>query len=178
MNDTNDAEAISRAAQGVQAAGAAARRLGEQAGRAGADAVKQARDVGDEARTTGASLAGDAGEHLQSAAESGKNSLADQIDHAARALHRSGTELEDQQDWAAHLVERGAAELGSLAETLRSNDLRGLMRGLQDLANRQPALFTGASLAAGFALARVGRVAVSEMSKGDLPHLPETVHGQ
>jgi hypothetical protein len=47
------------------------------------------------------------------------------------------------------------------------------MGSLQDLARRQPALFAGASLAAGFALARVGRVAVAGASQADLPKLPE-----
>ena len=52
------------------------------------------------------------------------------------------------------------------------------MGGLQDLAQRQPALFAGASLAAGFALARVGRIAVAGASKDDLPKMPEVQLGQ
>jgi len=76
-------------------------------------------------------------------------------------VHRSGEQLEGHQDWVAHLVERGAAELGSMATTLRKNDLQGLLGELGSLARRQPALFVGASMAAGFALARVGRLAVS-----------------
>ena len=64
-------------------------------------------------------------------------------------------------------------ELGSLASTLRTNDLQGLLGNLQDLARRQPAVFVGASLAAGFAMVRVGKVAVSGMSRADLPKMPE-----
>ena len=102
--------------------------------------------------------------------------MADQLEDVTKAVHRSGEQLEGHQDFVAHLVERGAAELSTLASTLRSNHLRGLMGNLQDLAQRQPALFAGASLAAGFALARVGKVAVAGASKADLPTMPGTDH--
>ena len=119
-------------------------------------------------------MSGTAKEQALSAVESQKESLADRIEDVAKAVHRSSEQLEGHQDFVAHLVERGAAELGILANTLRSNDLRGLLGNLQDLAQRQPALFAGASLAAGFALARVGKVAVAGASKADLPHMPGT----
>ncbi|WP_428394486.1 hypothetical protein [Lichenicoccus sp.] len=171
-------DTVTKGASSFQAAGDAARRLGEQAGQAGAQAAGHAKDFAHEAQSTGASLAGSLQGQAGSAAETGKNALADQLDDVAQAVHRSGAQLEGHQDWAAHLVERGAAELGTLASSLRRNDLHGLMNGLQDLAHRQPALFTGASLAAGFALARVGRVAVAGASKADLPKLPEVGLGQ
>ena len=178
MSDDSASDTVAKGAQSFQAAGDAARRLGQQAGQAGTKAAGQAKDLAQDARSTGADLAGSLKQQAGSAARSGKNNLADQIDDVANAVHRSGEELEGHQDWAAHLVERGAAELGTLASSLRNNDLHGLMSGLQDLAHRQPALFTGASLAAGFALARVGRVAVSGASKDDLPKLPEVGIGQ
>ncbi len=173
MSDKSTTDTIAEGAAGLQAAGEAARQVVSQARQAGGDAAGQAQELAHEAQGRVASLAGAMGERVQDAAESGKSSLADQIEDAAQAVHRSGTQLEGHQDWAAHLVERGAAELSTLATTLRSNDLRGLMGGLQDLAKRQPALFAGASLAAGFALARVGRIAVAGASKDDLPKLPE-----
>ena len=108
----------------------------------------------------------------QSEVEARKDELADQLEGAAHAIHRAGAQLEGEQDWLARLVERGAAELGTLAQSLRTNDLRSLMGNLDELARRQPALFAGASLAAGFALARVGRVAVAGASRSDLPQLP------
>ena len=178
MSDGSASDTVAKGAESFHAAGDAARQLGQQAGQAGAKAAGEAKGFAHDAQSTGASLAGSIKEQAGSAARSGKNSIADQLDDAAQAVHRSGEELEGHQDWAAHLVERGAAELGTLASSLRSNDLHGLMNGLQDLARRQPALFTGASLAAGFALARVGRVAVSGASKDDLPKMPEVGIGQ
>jgi hypothetical protein len=101
------------------------------------------------------------GQQASSVAEAQKGNLADTLADVAKAVHRSGEQLEGHQDWMAHLVERGAAELQSLATTLRNNDLRGLMDDLGSLARRQPALFVGASMAAGFALTRIGRLAAS-----------------
>src|SRR5690348_11468840 len=70
-------------------------------------------------------LADDARSGAAEAAESGKDALAERLDDVARAVHRSGEQLEGHQDWA-QLVERGADQLGSLAATLRANDLQGL----------------------------------------------------
>ena len=147
--------------------------VGDQARQAGAQAAAHAYELADDASKRGASLAGDVKDHLTSAAERRKDGLADQLDDVAKAVQRSGEQLEGHQDWIAHLVERGAHELGSLASTLRTNDLQGLLGNLQDLARRQPAVFVGASLAAGFAMVRVGKVAVSGMSRADLPKMPE-----
>ncbi len=178
MSERSGSEAIADGAANLQAAAGAARQIGEQAGQAGTQALGHAQDLAQQAQASGAALAGAVGERLGTAADTGKSALADQLEDIAGAVHRSGTQLEGHQDWAAHLVERGAAELNVLATTLRTNDLRGMMGSLQDLARRQPALFTGASLAAGFALARVGRVAVSGASQADLPQMPEVKLGQ
>lgn len=153
----------------LKAVGNAAQQTAQQAGKAGADAVDQAKDVAHDAKERVASLAGAIGEQATDAAESQKANLADRLEDVAKAVHRSGEQLEGHQDWVAHLVERGAAELSTLATTLRSNDLQSLLGDLGSLARRQPALFVGASMAAGFALARVGRVAVSSPSQEPAP---------
>ena len=179
MSDTDrPADTIARGAASLQAAGDAARQVGAQARDAGAQAAEQAKGLAGEARQQGASLADAVGEQVTATAQAGKDGLADRLEDVARAVHRSGEQLEGHQDMIAHLVERGAAELSVLATTLRTNDLNGLMGGLQDLARRQPALFAGASLAAGFALSRVGRIAVAGASKADLPTVPSLTGGQ
>jgi hypothetical protein len=110
-----------------------------------------------------------------SAANSGKDALAVGLQDISEAVHDAGEQLEGHQDWLAHLVERGADELGSLAGTLRTNDLRALMTKLEELARSQPALFAGAALAAGFAAARLGKAAVAGSSRADLPEMPEVL---
>ncbi len=132
-----------------------------------------AKDVAQDAQARGGALAEEVENRVASAAQAQKEGLAGRLDDMAQAVHRSGEQLEGHEDWIAGLVERGADEIASLAKTLRTNDLRSLMGNLEDLAKRQPALFVGASLAAGFALARVGRVAASGASRADLPHMPD-----
>ena len=119
------------------------------------------------------SVADDARSGAAEAAESGKDALAGQLDDVAQAVHRSGEQLEGHQDWMAQLVERGADQLGSLATTLRTNDLQGLFGRIERMAQSQPALFVGAAIAAGFATARLGKVAVAGASAADLPKTPE-----
>ena len=173
MGDTNGTDAVGKNLADLQAAGETVRQVGAQAKQAGTQAIGQAQDVAHEAAERGSSLAEAVSERAASVVDSQKESLAGRLDDIAKAVHRSGEQLEGHQDWVANLVERGADELGAFADAMRTNDLQALFGNLQGLARRQPALFVGASLAAGFALARVGRVAVSGASRADLPTLPE-----
>ncbi|MDB5715067.1 MAG: hypothetical protein JWO15_2464 [Sphingomonadales bacterium] len=105
-----------------------------------------------------------------------KDGLADRIDDLAKTVHNSGDQFAGRQDWVASAIERGATELGSLATSLRQNDLSSLLSQVTSLARKQPALFVGASLVAGFAVARLGKIVVSDVSRDDLPTLPEVGH--
>jgi hypothetical protein len=173
LSDRSETDAVGKTAADVKAVGDAAKDAGKQAQQAGAQAIDHARDVAGEAQTRGAALVGAVGERIASTAQSQKEDLAGRLEDVAQAVHRSGEQMEGHQDWIARLVEGGADELSALANTLRTNDLQSLLDGLGSLARRQPALFVGATMAAGFALTRVGRVAVSGASRADLPSMPE-----
>jgi hypothetical protein len=151
--------------------------LGDRAREAGA-AVKE---IAQDASSRGAALAGEVADNVKdqalSAVEEGKEGIAERLEDMAGAVHRSGEQLEGQQDWLAQLVERGADELGNLASTVRSNDLRGLISKLEGMARRQPVLFVGAAMAAGFAGARLGKVAIAGASRSDLPTMKEAGNG-
>jgi hypothetical protein len=151
--------------------------LGDRAREAGAAVTEIAQD----ASSRGAALAGEVADNVKdqalSAVEEGKEGIAERLEDMAGAVHRSGEQLEGQQDWLAQLVERGADELGNLASTVRSNDLRGLIGKLEDMARRQPVLFVGAAMAAGFAGARLGKVAIAGASRSDLPTMKEAGNG-
>ena len=107
-----------------------------------------------------------------------KEGLADRLDDLAQAVHKSGEQFAGQQDWIASAIERGAAELGALATSLRQNDVASLLGQAKSIAQRQPALFIGASLAAGFAVARLGKIVAADVSSDDLPTMPEVGHGE
>lgn len=128
-----------------------------------------ASDVLHSAKDAAASVTKQAEGKLGSMADEGKKSAASALDDVAEALHDSASSLEGKQDFIAGLIEKGSSELTSLASTLRTNDLQGLLGKLDDLARREPAVFVGAAMAAGFAAVRLGKVVVSNVSSDDLP---------
>lgn len=176
MSDKSKTNAAGKTLDDLKAVGDAARQVGQQARQAGEAAVDHAQDVAQDAQARGASLTAEVKQRVASTAHAQKEGLAGQLEDVAKAVRHSGEQLEGKQDWLAGLVERGADELATLASTLRTNDLQSLIGTLDGLARRQPAMFAGASLVAGFALARVGRIAVSGLSRADLPHAPEADH--
>jgi hypothetical protein len=93
-----------------------------------------------------------------------RNLASDAVDRAtevADSLHRVADQMPRDQAWLSDLTVRGGQQLSELAETIRQNDLQGLLRRVDGFARDQPALFLGASLAAGFALARVAQASVA-----------------
>lgn len=172
-NITSGVPAANTSPPASQASDSILGKIADQARDAGSHAAALAGDVARDAQTRVTSLAGEVAGRVGSLAEGGKATFAEQLDDVAKAIHRSGEQLEGHQDWLAHLVERGADELVTLATTLRSNDMQGLMGKLGDLARRQPAVFVGAAMALGFATVRIGKVAVAGASHDDLPTMPE-----
>ena len=156
---------------------AAQEKLTDQIRRAGAAVRETGQDAAARGAAIGADVAGQVKDEALAATEKGKTEIAGRLEEMADAVHRSGEQLEGEQDWLAQLVERGADELAQFASTIRSNDLRGLLGRLEDLARRQPVLFVGAAMAAGFASARLGKVAISSAPRPD-PHAKEGEDGK
>lgn len=178
MDDTRTGQG-QPAAGGVYAQASSSARAGAgQAASAAASAKDAASGAVDQAKDQASSLVGQVKDKAVAAATEQKAGLADQLDSFVQSLHKSGEQFAGQQDWIANAIERGAAELGSLAASLRENDLGEIVSQVKAFAKRQPALFAGASLAAGFAVARLGKVAAADLSHDDLPAIPEVGHGQ
>ena len=138
----------------------------------------QARAVAGEAGQAASSLAGQARQKLTGTLDNQKGAAADLVEQLAESVQRSGEQFEGRQDWIASAVGRGAAELNALAGSIRDADLGELVGEVADFARRQPGLFVGAALSAGFALARLGKVVAGDLSRDDLPTVPEVSHGQ
>ena len=138
----------------------------------------QAKDVADQAADKASSIVDQVKDKAVSAVEGQKARFADQIDGLAEAVHKSGQQFSGHQDWIAGAIERGAAELSTLATSLRENDVSALYGQVRTFARQQPAMFIGASFAAGFAIARFGKIVAADVSRDDLPALPEVGHGQ
>jgi hypothetical protein len=136
-----------------------------------------ASDIARDAQSRAASLASEAKDRLTSVAEDGKGEVAEALEAMAGAVHKTSENLQGQ-DWLAQMVERGASELGALANTVRGNDLQGLLGKLDELARGHPAIFVGAAMAIGFGAARLGKTVVAGVSEADLPQMPAVVtHG-
>ena len=111
----------------------------------------------------------DAARRASAEARHQKDRAVGEMDGMTQSMrHAADTLRQDRQAWLASLVESGADELGTFSDMLRSNDLQGVLSRVEAFARRQPALFAGASMAAGFALARVARVAA--MQQGASSH--------
>lgn len=149
----------------------------DHAARAAASVKDAAGDATGAAKEQASSLVGQVQDKALAAANEQKEGLAGRIDDLAQAVHKSGEQFAGQQDWIASAIERGATELDTLATALRENDLGSLYRQVRSLARQQPALFIGACLAGGFALARVGKLVAADVSREDLPTMPEVGHG-
>jgi hypothetical protein len=130
------------------------------------DITRQAREVGRGVRDEAANLASSAKEQLVGQAESGKEQVADRISATADRLKRSADDLRGDEAWVANLLDEGVRQLGGLAEGLRNRDLGSLLGSVESFARRQPALFAGASVALGFAAARLAK-ASAERNRGD-----------
>lgn len=148
------------------------------AGNSAPDQPAPLAEMKDEATAKASSLVGQVQDKLASTVDDKKGGIADKLEEVADAVHRSGEQFAGKQDWIAGAIERGAAELTTLAGSLRDADVGTLVQQVQSFAKRQPALFVGASLAAGFALARVGKIVAADVSRDDLPTMPEVGHGQ
>lgn len=125
-----------------------------------------------------ASLARQAKQKFAGTLYSQKDAAADFVAQLAETVQRSGERFEGQQGWIASAVGRGADELNTLAGSIRDKNLDELASEVGAFARRRPALFIGAALAMGFAAGRLGKVVAGDLSRDDLPTVPEVGNAQ
>ncbi|GAA0566309.1 hypothetical protein GCM10009416_00320 [Craurococcus roseus] len=136
-------ELRSKTAEAGARAGEAASRLRDEAAGAAADVKAEVSGV-----------AGAVQDRAAGFAEEQKRAGADQAEGLARAVHRAADELQSSSPQLAHYVREAADSTGQLAEALRSRSVGDLVSGVEEFARRQPVAFFGATVLAGFALAR------------------------
>jgi hypothetical protein len=132
------------------------RRAGEEArDEIRREAGGKAESLKEEAKARGGRLLDDAKERARSAIDERKEGLAQDVGDFAHALRASASDLQDHhKGYVAQYVEQAASSVEQIADTLHRQDLTDLMRRTEDFARRQPGLFIGGAVAAGFALAR------------------------
>jgi vacuolar-type H+-ATPase subunit H len=117
-------------------------------------AKQDAREIADRAQA-----------HAKSMLDEQKHAAAGQVDGFAKALRKTSEQLNAQdQGPVAHYVERAAESLDNLSATLRDQDISSLVTQVQDYAKRQPVVFMGGAIAAGFLVARFLKSSSSPLS--------------
>lgn len=92
----------------------------------------------------------------------------------ADSLRRAAADVEGDQAWMSTALRKTADGLEAASQSLSGGDVEGAVSKLNDFARNQPALFLGASVALGFALARIGKTAMDASSPPSTPNTMST----
>ena len=103
------------------------------------------------------------------AVEDAQAKAADQSRTAASTLRETATHLDGELPWMKAALDKTADGFDHLTAALNKGDVSQALNAVTDFARRQPALFLGLSVAAGFALARVGKTVIEEAQPHDTP---------
>jgi hypothetical protein len=133
-----------------------------------------AQDIADRARDAASSTADalkdsakDLAAHGRDMLEDQKRSGADYISGVAEALRRAAKEVDNQMPFAGNYIRTAGSQVDRFADAVRHGDLSDLVTQTQDFARRQPTLFVGLSMLAGFGVARLLKGAAKPMMSDD-----------
>jgi hypothetical protein len=98
-------------------------------------------------------------------AEGVQAKAADQARTAANKLRETADGLDGELPWMKTALNKTADGFDHLTTALNRGDIGQGLNAVSDFARRQPALFLGLSVAAGFALARLGKTAIEEVQE-------------
>jgi hypothetical protein len=79
---------------------------------------------------------------------------ADVLGQVSQAIRQSGEQLRGEQPQVASVADTAAQQVDRVGDYLRHTDFEGLVRGAEDFARRQPAMFLGGALLLGIAASR------------------------
>lgn len=115
-------------------------------------------ELKDRAKHTADELKEEAWQRANDTMEQQKRILADRTGKLATALHHMADELNSQeQPYFSRYANNLARCTDTLSERLRERDIKTLMTQVEDYTRRQPSLFIGGAIAAGFLFARFMR---------------------
>jgi hypothetical protein len=106
-----------------------------------------------------------------------KNLAADRVTGFADALRHASSDLDEQgQSLVSGVVRQAADGLERVSGAMRSNDVDDLVGSIEDFARRQPAVFIGSAVLAGFGIARFMKSS-SERRRGRGPEYAGSRYG-
>ena len=120
--------------------------------------------VAEQAREQGSNLASQAGERVRGLVGQQIASGADLVGEIARAAQTLAGQLENSTPQVAQMMRSAAGSAETFSHDMRDKSLDELMELTSDFARKQPALFIGAAMTAGFVLARFVKASASGTS--------------
>lgn len=130
------------------------------------DSARRVRDVAEDSTTRVKDAADGAIKDVKNAAmqgvEDAREKAGDMGHTTASRFRELAGQVESDMPWLSGAFAKSAEGLDSVTDSLTRGDLSQSLSGLSDFAKRQPAIFLGASVALGFALARIGKTALEE----------------
>lgn len=129
------------------------------------DALRRIKDSAD-------SITDRAKSALTDQAQASGQKLADNAQGVAASLRRAADDVQGEQAWLGAALRKSADGLEHATRSLAGGDINRALNDLNGFARRQPAVFLGASLALGFALARVGKTAIEQRQASDSAEAP------
>ncbi|MCK9530177.1 MAG: hypothetical protein M0R77_06395 [Gammaproteobacteria bacterium] len=121
----------------------------------GSEAESRTRNVAEATRSEAERIAKEASAAGRDIMDRQRASFASEIDGIVKALYRTAGALRDEhQDSVAHYAQRAADGLSDFSRKLRDEDLGSLVDRINGYARRQPGVFLGGAVAAGFMLSR------------------------
>ncbi len=126
-----------------------------QSARSQIDSVREASaNLSEKAQEQASGLAGSLKDKARDLAEQQKARGSEQIDGVAKAIRDVADELDKQMPAAAGYVRQAAGGVEQFSSSLRNRSVEDLMDSAMQFARRQPVVFFGASVLAGFTLLR------------------------
>lgn len=83
----------------------------------------------------------------------------------AGALRSAAHQVDQRNPTVAHVAETAAERLERLARTLQSRDLDGIVRETESFARREPMVFVGAAVVAGFLAIRLLKTGAAQAAR-------------
>lgn len=94
---------------------------------------------------------------VKARAETLSSGVGERAAHIAEALRSAGEQLRGREDWLAEAADGLSRNLDSFSNSAREKGFDGLRQDVERMARQRPAMFIGASVAAGLALGRLLR---------------------
>jgi uncharacterized phage infection (PIP) family protein YhgE len=123
-------------------------------GEAAQTAKAEASNLGHDLKAHGEQLVHDARARAQDMAQQQKAAGADQVEGIARAAGKAADELESTSPQLAQYVRNAASAAEDFSSSIRNRNFGDILEDVTAYARREPVMFFGITVAAGFAISR------------------------